>query len=351
MALKPSEDQSSGMQGNRRAGLAAVVVLLVVLAGGYWFWSQNTPMAPPGEAVTSTHPPADSQNTLANGRHGEAQAPPTPGSSRDGRRAASPPSGDRIVKPIETSEVPPPLPLPKVSRESGQEERKSAYGLKESVDHIVSEEESFPVHGSQWSIADIREKLAEKDRESEEQGVYPVLPNVVEKDIPSMLRKRIPGAAGANEAFPGFYGVKVVRPGENLWNIHYNILREYFARRGVNLPRHADEPQPDGRSSSVGRILKFLEGAVQVYSIPENRLVRDLDRIHPDDLIVFFNISDVFSVLDNLQPEELRWIRYIAGRLQLERPEGSRELITRKDLFPRNEPPIPESRIPVEEHR
>jgi len=197
----------------------------------------------------------------------------------------------------------------------------------------------------------IREKLAEKDRESEEQGVYPVLPNVVEKDIPSMLRKRIPGAAGANEAFPGFYGVKVVRPGENLWNIHYNILREYFARRGVNLPRHADEPQPDGRSSSVGRILKFLEGAVQVYSIPENRLVRDLDRIHPDDLIVFFNISDVFSVLDNLQPEELRWIRYIAGRLQLERPEGSRELITRKDLFPRNEPPIPESRIPVEEHR
>ncbi len=67
------------------------------------------------------------------------------------------------------------------------------------------------------------------------------------------------------------YGVYVVQPGDNIWNIHFRMLKEYYARKGIRLGHNADEPESSGLSSGVGKILKFSEAMVIIYNLKEKR--------------------------------------------------------------------------------
>lgn len=106
------------------------------------------------------------------------------------------------------------------------------------------------------------------------------------------------------------YGIYMVRPGDNIWDIHFRFLRSYFARRGITLSRTADEPNPGGRSSGVGKILKFSENMVYIYNVREKRLEMNLNRIEPRSKIVIFNMGQVFSLLENIDFKKINRIRF-----------------------------------------
>ena len=250
-----------------------------------------------------------------------------------------------VRKPIPSAEPapsPPPSSVstyPEVPPQTSQDERKEAFGLKSSVDHIVQSQEPFSVHGRQWTIEDIQKRLASQAPRSRQE----MSPAQEGASLGGFLQKPLPAKQdGPSSQKITYYGVRLVRSGENLWEIHYGVVREYFARRGVDLPHRADEPRADGRSTGVGRLLKFLESIVHVYDSRQNRLVENLHLLHPNDLIVFFNISEVFGALDQVNPEDLDSLRYLGPTLQLKAPSKSRVLLNRKDLKDQLKPPGPE---------
>lgn len=111
------------------------------------------------------------------------------------------------------------------------------------------------------------------------------------------------------------FGVYVVRPGDNIWNIHFRFLREYFKTRNIRLAPGADEPVAPGASSGVGKILKFSETMVHIYNLRERRLGKDLNLIHPRSKIVVFNLSEAFDLLGRIDAENIRRLRFDGGTL------------------------------------
>ncbi len=109
---------------------------------------------------------------------------------------------------------------------------------------------------------------------------------------------------------PEAYGIYVVQNNDNIWNIHYKFLKEYFGRRRVDLTWNSDEPDSRGRSSGIGKILKFSEKMVYIYNINERELASDLNLIHPRSKIVVFNMARVFDLLKDIDYQELSQILF-----------------------------------------
>ncbi len=106
------------------------------------------------------------------------------------------------------------------------------------------------------------------------------------------------------------YGIYVVRPGDNIWNIHFLFLKDYFARKGITLSPQSDEPDPQGYSSGVGKILKFSENMVYIYNIRQHKLDVNLDLIHPRSKIVVFNMAEALSLLDQIDYRNVKQIKF-----------------------------------------
>lgn len=106
------------------------------------------------------------------------------------------------------------------------------------------------------------------------------------------------------------YGIYVVKPSDNIWNIHFEFLKEYFQHRGITVTSTADEPSGHGRSSGVARILKFSENMVYIYNTRERKLEWDLNVIQPWTKIVIFNMGEVLSVLGQIDFRQIDEIRY-----------------------------------------
>ncbi len=119
------------------------------------------------------------------------------------------------------------------------------------------------------------------------------------------LRKQVMPSDGVEA-----YGVYVVRPGDNIWNIHFLFLRDYFARKGITLSPRSDEPDPRGYSSGVGKILKFSEKMVYIYNIRQHKLDVNLNLIHPRSKIVVFNMAEALSLLDQIDYRNVKHIRF-----------------------------------------
>lgn len=113
------------------------------------------------------------------------------------------------------------------------------------------------------------------------------------------------------------YGIYVVMPGDNVWNIHFDFLKEYFGKRGVNVLPAADEPLKSGVSSGVGKILKFSETMVHIYNLRERNLSVDLNLIHPLSKIVIFNLGQAFSLLSQIDYRQINEIRFDGDTLWL----------------------------------
>jgi len=97
-----------------------------------------------------------------------------------------------------------------------------------------------------------------------------------------------------------FLGIRVVHPGTNIWDIHFDLLKEYFGYQGVTVSPHADEPQKSGKSSGVGKVLKFSEKLVNIYNLEKQAFEEDLNVIYPKTIIVIYNMTQIFGILDDI---------------------------------------------------
>ncbi len=167
------------------------------------------------------------------------------------------------------------------------EERKAAYGMKEGVDMIARSDETVKIGNNMVSMQEIADKI------QLERG------KIVEKDL-----------AGDSGDQVQTFGIYVVQPGDNIWNIHFRFLKEYFANRGIRISPLADEPDQRGFSSGVGKLLKFSENIVYIYNIKEKRLAVNLDLIQPMSKIVVYNMEQVYALLDSIDYGQVSEIQF-----------------------------------------
>jgi hypothetical protein len=250
------------------------ILALVLIALGLYavinYWGQDTPKVAP-----STQP-ADT-----------AKAPPQSGTAAQEGESPKPP-------PITQGGVVQVTPQGKTAAEQAAEQaaRKKPYGLDKSLDLVVRSDESIKIGDTVVAVGDLERKLVVGQRGE-----------ILEKPLGET--KRVAA-----------WGVHVVRPGENLWDIHYRLLREYMKSRGVALPSGADRPDPQGYSSGVGKILKFAEHMVGVYNVKTGKMSTDLNLLEAGHKVVVFNLSEIFMELAKIDPHDLSGVMY-DGRVLL----------------------------------
>ncbi len=170
------------------------------------------------------------------------------------------------------------------------QKRKAEYGIEKGVDIITKSDESFKIGGSTVSMQEILDKIRIKSGD------------IVEKDLKSNKMDSMKDS----ETF----GIYVVQPGDNIWNIHFNFLKEYFAHKGISLSPLADEPARGGQSSGVGKLLKFSETTINIYNIKERKIDVDLKLIYSLSKVVIYNMDQIFALLDLIDYEHVNRIQF-----------------------------------------
>ena len=168
--------------------------------------------------------------------------------------------------------------------------RKENLGIQKSLDMIIKSDESFIVGGSKVSMREILEKAYTKSGEVYQEEISP--------------------SGGAVPVKIKEYGIHVVKPGDNIWNIHFGILKDYYAHKNIVITPRADEPGKLGLSSGVGKVLKFSETMVIIYNLLEKQVVKDINLIEPLSKIVVYNMDAVFSLLDEINYENVDRIQF-----------------------------------------
>ncbi|RLB84930.1 MAG: hypothetical protein DRH26_18740, partial [Deltaproteobacteria bacterium] len=170
------------------------------------------------------------------------------------------------------------------------ENRKKTLGIQKSIDMIVKSDESFIVGASKVSMREILEKAFTQNGE-----VYQEEISSSGESVPKKIKE---------------YGIYVVRPGDNIWNIHFNILKEYYSHKNILVSSNADEPMNMGQSSGVGKILKFSETIVIIYNLIERQVVKNVNLLEPLSKIVVYNMEEVFSLLEEINYETVDKIQF-----------------------------------------
>lgn len=168
--------------------------------------------------------------------------------------------------------------------------RKESLGIKKSLDMIVNSDESFKVGGVLISMRDILEKAFIKEGE--------------------VFEEKIDASGAVRPQKIKEFGIYVVQPGDNIWNIHFNILKEYYEHQGINLSPRADEPVDQGMSSGVGKILKFSETMVIIYNLIDKKVDSNIDLLEPLSKIVVYNMDEVFSLLQEFSYDNIDRIQF-----------------------------------------
>ncbi|MDY0376155.1 MAG: hypothetical protein RBQ72_10560 [Desulfobacterium sp.] len=170
------------------------------------------------------------------------------------------------------------------------DQRKKKLGVEESLDMIIKSDESFKVGRTTVRMGDILKKsLLKKDR---------------------IFEQRIEPSGAIVPKVSDEYGIHVVQRGDNLWNIHFGIIQDYYKTRGVTISTTADQPDGEGYSSGVGKLLKFSETVVIVYNILEQNVVKDIDLLDPLSKIVVYNMNEVFSLLEEIDYHNVDKIQF-----------------------------------------
>ncbi len=128
-------------------------------------------------------------------------------------------------------------------------------------------------------------------------------------ELESRLEGQLPMEAYEEDS-NRLFGIYVVKPGDNIWNIHFQFLKAFFGSKGVTLSPMSDEAHENGRSSGVGKLLKFSEARVYIYNLKERKLDMNLHRIHPLGKIVIFKFGEFFAMLDRIDSQNVHHIEF-----------------------------------------
>ncbi len=198
--------------------------------------------------------------------------------------------------------------------------RKEELGIKKGVDIIAKPEESLKIGGVTVKMQEIIDKIRLREGE------------IIEKDLRAPGKEKAPPTWKKAAQLPAepspkttqketkkdeIYGIYVVRPGDNIWNIHFAFLKDYFGLRGIELAPLSDEPSSQGVSSGVGKLLKFSEKIVYIYNIRLHKLDVDLNLIHPLSKIVVFKMNQIFALLDQINDKNINRIQFDGDTLWL----------------------------------
>ena len=169
-------------------------------------------------------------------------------------------------------------------------DRKAEFGMDTGIDIIAKPDETLKVGESTVSMREILDKIRLKEGD--------ILEGTLNED------------GTADHPHGGTYGIYVVQQTDNIWNIHFKFLQDYFRHKGISLAPRSDEPNMKGYSSGVGKVLKFSENMVHIYNLKEKRLDPDLDRIYPLNKIIIYNMDRVFSLLDRIDYDNVNRIQF-----------------------------------------
>jgi hypothetical protein len=175
------------------------------------------------------------------------------------------------------------------------QERKATYGIEESIDMIVKSDESIKIGERTVPMKKILDEVRLKEGE------------ILETDL---------GTKAAKEK-PRDHGIHVVQAGQNIWDIHFKLLKDYYEHKGIELSPLADEPDRLGHSSGFGKILKFSEHMVHIYNLKEHKLETDLDLIYPLSKVVIYNMGHIFALLDRIDYRDVHRIEFDGETLWL----------------------------------
>ncbi len=170
------------------------------------------------------------------------------------------------------------------------EARKEALDVGEGIDIIAKSDETLQIGQNRVSMKELQDQIRLKLGEIGEETLGPD-----GQPLP---------------ADPETFGIHVVQPGDNIWNIHFAFLQDYFRRRGIALTPSADEPNHRGYSSGVGKLLKFSENMVYIYNVKDKAFSQDLNLIEPDSKIVVYKMDRVFELLEQLDYENINRIQF-----------------------------------------
>jgi len=175
------------------------------------------------------------------------------------------------------------------------QERKATYGIEESIDMIVKSDESIKIGEKTVPMKKILDEVRLKEGE------------ILETDL----------GTKAGKEKPRDHGIHVVQAGQNIWDIHFKLLKEYYEHKGIELSPLADEPDRLGHSSGFGKILKFSEHMVHIYNLKEQKLETDLDLIYPLSKVVIYNMGHIFALLDRIDYRDVHRIEFDGETLWL----------------------------------
>lgn len=168
--------------------------------------------------------------------------------------------------------------------------RKDALDVGEGIDIIARSDETLQIGKNRVSMKELQDQIRLKLGEISEENLGPD-----GQPLP---------------VDPETFGIHVVRPGDNIWNIHFAFLKDFFARRGVDLSQSADEPDRMGYSSGVGKLLKFSENIVYIYNVKEKDFSQDLNLIEPHSKIIVYKMDRVFELLEQIDFGNINRIRF-----------------------------------------
>ncbi len=165
------------------------------------------------------------------------------------------------------------------------EKRKAEYGLDKSVDIIAKSDETVKIGEDTVSMREISKEISLREGE------------VIEKDE--------------------YFGIHVVQEGANIWDIHFGVLKEYLQNKGAEISSLSDEPDEEGFSSGIGKILKFSEQAVHSYNMKTKKLDEDLNTIQPGSEVAIFNMERLTALIDKIDYSSIQKIKFDGEKVWL----------------------------------
>ncbi|MFH0725068.1 MAG: hypothetical protein V2B19_01705 [Pseudomonadota bacterium] len=178
------------------------------------------------------------------------------------------------------------------------EKRKAEFGFDKGIDLIVRPDETLKIGDTTVPMQEILDRIRLQKGD------------IVEKSIQGANESSASGSRPTDPKRADAYGIYVVQPADNIWNVHFRFLRDFFQHRGIRLSPASDEPDRHGASSGVGKILKFSESMVTIYNLREKKLDVDLNLIHPLTKIVIFDMKQTFSLLGQIDYDHVNHIQY-----------------------------------------